>query len=165
MKRFILLGAVVSFVLLSSACKKDKNDGGGKPSITMKVNGMAWHDDKNVVAGTSNAGGTYNVTIFGRDDDFGAEASSLSIIFSRDADITTGTYNFTTSGDGASVTKVNGKTYLMTGTTSGASFTVNITGVSGSGSSKKIRGTFSGVLRGPSAGDNITITEGQFSGY
>lgn len=165
MKRIMLLGLAASFVLLSAACKKNKDSGSDKPFVSMKVNGVEWRDDKTATAATSNAGGTYNVTIFGRDDDFGADPATLSVIFSRDADITTGTYNFTTSLDGAGLTKVNGKTYIMTGTTSGASFTVNITGVSGSGSSKKLRGTFSGVLRGPTAGDNITITDGQFSAY
>lgn len=165
MKRISFLGLLLSTVMLFSYCKKSKNNDGDKPFISMKINGVDWYDNKNVVIGSSAAGGTYNVTIMGRDDDFGAEASSFSAIFSRDADITTGTYNFTSSGDGATVTKVNGKTYLMTGTTSGASFTLTITGVSGTGSVKKLRGTFSGVLRGPTAGDNITITNGQFSGY
>lgn len=53
----------------------------------------------------------------------------------------------------------------MTGTTPGTSFTITITGVSGTGSVKKLRGNFSGVLHGPTAGDNITITNGPFSGY
>lgn len=165
MKRIILAAVLLSTITLFSYCKKNKDNDAGKATVSMKINGVDWADNKNVIVGMSAAGGTYNVTIMGRDDDFGAEASSFSAIFSRDADITTGTYNFTTSGDGATVTKVNGKTYLMTGTTSGASFTVTITGVSGTGSVKKLRGTFSGVLKGPTAGDNITITNGQFSGY
>lgn len=165
MKRIFFTGLLLSTVMLFSYCKKDKNSDGDKPFISMKVNGVDWYDNKNVVIGSSAAGGSNNVTIMGRDDDFGAEASSFSAIFSRDVAITTDTYNFINSGDGATVTKVNSKTYLMTGTTSGASFTITITGVSGTGSVKKLRGTFSGVLRGPTAGDNVTITNGQFSGY
>lgn len=131
----------------------------------MKVNGVEWYDDKSALAGLSEADGTYNVTIAGRDDDFGSAPSSLSVIFSRTTDIIEGNYLFTSSSDGASVTKVDNKTYIMTGTTSGASFTVTITGISGSGSIRKVKGTFSGTLPGPTSSDKITITEGEFSGY
>lgn len=89
----------------------------------------------------------------------------MSVILSSDTEITEGTYVIGDFEGGATVTGIDGKTYLMTDGTAGASFTVTVTGIQSSGSVRRIRGTFSGVLAGPSPGETIEIAGGEFAGY
>jgi len=135
---------------------------GGDAYIKLTVAGKSWSSDGMAVIGTSLTDGRHNLTISGRDEGFEGETSSFAAIFSSAAEITTGTYTLSASDAGVTLTKVNGKTYLGGGM-AGTSFVINITETSGSGSAKKLKGTFSGELKGPATGDRVTITNGEFS--
>ncbi len=172
-KSFTFLSIIAVFAILFASCSKDNSSGpgpsggggGNKPYIKMKINGREWYDETVAVSGVSFFEGEYNASVVGTNENFEGAKSGLSIIFSSTSDITTGTYNIKDYDGGVSVTKVNDKTYLMTSSTASASFSVTITDIQSSGSVRRIKGTFSGTLPGPTAGDMITITDGEFVGY
>ena len=135
---------------------------GSNAYIKLTVAGKSWSSDGVAVIGVSQTDGKHNLTISGRDEGFEGETSSFAAVFSSAAEITTGTYTLGSSDPGATLTKLNGKTY-MGGGLAGTSFVIHITETSGSGSAQKLKGTFSGDLKGPVPGDVVTITNGEFS--
>ncbi len=165
MKKFVLMMTVIT--LLLSACGKD--DDNTNPTsgsyVKMKINGRSWEASSNAVAGLSVIDGVTNATIIGKAN-FEGQESVISIIFSTAEGITEDTYDLSDSDDAAaSVTKIDGKTYMMMSFSPTTSCVVNITGIQTVGGIKKIKGTFSGKFLGPAPGDYITITDGEFSGY
>lgn len=161
MNKTFLLIAVYIWVGLA-ACGRDDDDTPRPDSAYVKfdVAGKSWSSDGVTVIGTSLVEGKNNFSIVGTDKTFEGETSGFSAIFSVTTEITTGTYMLADGDGGASITKVNGKTYISA---IDGNFVIQITEVRGSGSAKKFKGTFSGELKGPSAGDVVTISNGEFS--
>lgn len=150
-------------LFLCMACGRQAGVSPGSDAyIKLTVAGKSWSSDGMAVIGTSLTDGRHNLTISGRDEGFEGQTSSFSAIFSSAAEITTGTYTLSASDAGVTLTKVNGKTYLGGGIAS-TRFIIQVTETSGSGSSKKLKGTFSGELKGPAPGDVVTVTNGEFS--
>lgn len=175
-KSICLINLILIAGLLFGGCKKDNNspnpgnpsnqsNSGAKSYIKMKINGREWYDETVAVSGVSSFDGKFNASVVGTNENFEGAKSGLSIIFSSTSDITTGTYNVKEYDGGASVTKVDGKTYMTSASSTSGALTVTITAIQSSGSVRRIKGTFSGKLTGPTAGDEITITDGEFSGY
>lgn len=165
MKKLILIITIVS--LFISACGKDDENNTeptGTTYVKMKVNGRAWQATSDVVAGLSTIEGSTNATIVGKTS-FEGQQSALSIVFSSEDDITEDTYDLSDYDGGATLTRIDGKTYMMLSMSPATSCVVTITGIQNAGGVRKIRGTFSGTLTGPTPGDVINITEGEFSGY
>lgn len=165
MKKLILIFTVISVLL--SACGRD-DEGNTNPTgttyVKMKVNGRSWQATSDVVAGLSIIDGNTNATIVGKTS-FEGQQSALSVVFSSEDEITEGTYNLSDYDGGVTLSKIDGKTYLMLIMSPATSCVVNITGIQTTGGIRKIKGTFSGTLTGPSPEDVINITEGEFSGY
>lgn len=161
MNKIFLLIAVCSWAVLV-ACGRNDDDGPRPESayIKLDVAGKSWSSDGVVVIGTSVVDGKYNFSMVGTDKTFEGETSGFSAIFSTTNEINTGTYVLADWDGGASITKVDGKTYL---TGVGANFVIQITEVRGSGPTRKFKGTFSGELKGPSAGDVVMVSNGEFS--
>lgn len=126
--------------------------------------GKSWSSDGRTVIGTSLVDGKHNLTLSGRDEGFDGETSSFSAIFSSTTEIITGTYTLSGSDAGVTLTKIAGKTYLG-GDMAGTRFVIEITETQGAGLAKKLKGTFSGELKGPAPGDNLTVTGGEFSSF
>lgn len=155
----------LSLVLFSCSKKNDDNDSGATSSIKMQIGEVGWEADKGIVIGASHVDGKHNLTITGADQNFNGEASSFSLIFSQAAEIGVGNYTLSSASDGmATLTKVNGKTYLVGQGVSDIGLSLEITEVSGSGNTKKFRGRFQGQLKGPTSADRIGIT-GQFASF
>lgn len=161
-KSFLLI--TVCFCLSFLACSGNDDNAprlvNPTSYIKLTVAGKSWDSDPGVVIGVSLIGGKHNFTLSGVDKTFEGETSGFSAVFSSESDITPGTYVLDDLDGGASITKVNSKTYL---TGSSSNFAIQITEVQGSGTAKKFKGTFSGELKGPTAGDVVTISNGEFS--
>lgn len=165
MKGYLIIFSICMTATFFS-CRKDRADNGsGSAYIKMEIGSDArkWEAGKGVAIGTSFIDGKHNFTIAGVDQDFGGEASGLSIVFSQTGEIGVGNYTLSSSSDGGgSITKVNGKTYMVGSGASGVGLAIEITEVSGNGTSRKFKGRFQGQLVGPAPGDNIGVT-GEFS--
>lgn len=166
----VFIGVLFIAACIAPGCKKDNNNNPVNPSgkksyIKMKINGKEWYDETVAVSGISVFDGKHNASVVGTNENFEGAKSGLSIIFTNTSEFSEGTYNIKDYDGGATITKVDGKTYLMTSSTAAASFTVTISEIKNSGSVKRISGTFSGTLVGPSAGDMITVTDGEFVSY
>ena len=161
-KSFLLIASC--FCLSFLACSKSDDNApklvNATNYIKLTVAGKSWDSDPGVVIGVSFIDGKHNFTLSGVDKTFEGETSGFSAVFSSESEITTGTYILDDLDGGASITKVNGKTYLS-GTSS--NFAIQITEVQGSGTAKRFKGTFSGELKGPVSGDVVTISNGVFS--
>lgn len=175
-KTFFFINLVLVAGLFLGGCNKDNsspNPGNpsnpsnpaAKPYIKMKINGREWYDETVAVSGISSFDGKFNASVVGTNENFEGAKSGLSIIFTSTSEFTTGTYNVKEYDGGATITKVDDKTYMTSASSTGGAFTVTITAIQASGSVKKMKGTFSGKLVGPTPGDEITITDGEFSGY
>lgn len=144
------------------ACSKDNDDSpSGASSLQLTVAGKSWTANSGIIIGTSVTDGKNNLTITGTNNNFEGQTSTFAAILSSATELTTGSYRLSNFDGTASITKVNGKTYIM----GSSSFTIQITEVQGTGTSKKFRGTFSGTLKGPAAGDDAIVTNGVFSSF
>lgn len=150
---------LLTILLTLASCGGDRGVTPSQAYIRMNVAGKSFSTDGMVTIGTSLTDGKYNLSIIGTDKTFEGEVSTFSLIFSTTTEITTGSYTIAALSGGASITPVNGKTYLQ----GSGPFTVQITETQGSGTARKFKGSFSGQLKGPTAGDAIAITEGEFS--
>ncbi|WP_126971047.1 hypothetical protein [Gynurincola endophyticus] len=161
MRKIFLLIAICFYVSLTACNRSENNSSETAPAyIRLSIAGKTWSSDGTTIIGNSFAEGKHNFTLAGSDQTFEGQTSRLSIIFSTTTEITTGTYVLNELDGSASITQVDGKTYL---TGRANNFVIQITEVAGSGSSKKFKGTFSGQLTGPAPGDRVTITNGEFS--
>lgn len=164
-KKILFLSTLCLLAVLFSCRKKSDNNSRTTASLKMEIgpSAAAWEANRSVVIGASYIDGKHNLTITGIDQDFNSEASSFSLVFSQTAEIGKGSYQISNSTDGgASLTKINGKTYLAGKGVSGVALALEITEVSGSGTSKKFKGRFQGQMKGTEPGDNIGLT-GEFS--
>jgi len=166
MKNFaILMSLCLALVLLGCSKKNNDNDSEVKASIKMQVGEVSWQADKAIVIGTSYVDGKHNLTITGANQNFNGETSSFSLIFSQAAEIGVGNYTLSAASDGmATLTKVNGKTYLVGQGISDIALALQITEVSGTGNSKKLKGKFQGQLKGPTSSDRVGVT-GEFASF
>ena len=167
MKKILYL-STVCLLAIFMACKKDRNkDNASGASLKMEVGseGQVWEGGKGVVIGASYVDGKHNLTIAGIDKDFNGEVSGFSLVLSQSEEIGTGAYTISSStDDGASLTKVNGKTYYVGPGASSAALGLTITEVSGSGNAKKFKGRFQGQMQGASSEDKLGLT-GEFSSF
>lgn len=166
MNRTLLLVAMGMFTLLGS-CRKKNDNRGGTASIKIDIGSpaVAWESGNGTTIATSFIDGKHNLTLAGFDDNFNGERSGFSLVLSQTAEIGVGNYTIGPSGDGgASLTKINNKTYLAGPGASGVAVAVEITEVSGTGNSKKFRGRFQGQMQGPTPADRIGLT-GTFSSF
>lgn len=161
----IFICIYLSLVLFSCSKKSDDNDSGSTSSIKMQIGEVGWEADKGIVIGTSIVDGKHNLTVTGANQNFNGETSSFSLIFSQSAEIGAGNYTLNSVSDGmATLTKVNGKTYLVGQGVTDIGLSLEITEVSGTGNTKKFRGRFQGQLKGPTSADRIGVT-GQFASF
>ncbi|HMR85245.1 MAG TPA: hypothetical protein PKE30_19005 [Niabella sp.] len=165
--KFFLISTLCLLTVFFS-CRKDRGDK-NNTAATLKMEiggeGMAWEANKGVAIGTSYIDGKHNLTIAGVDQDFNGEASGFSLVLSQSAEIGVGNYLISSSTDGgASLTKVNGKTYLAGKGASGVALALEITEVSGSGNTKKFKGRFQGQMQGALPTDKIGLT-GEFASF
>lgn len=151
----------LALLLIFSSCGGGKSVNPSSSYIRMTIAGKSFSTDGLVAIGGSFTDGMHNLSIVGTDKTFEGEVSTFSAIFSQAAEITPGTYVVGVKNGGASISPLNGKTYLQ----GSAPFTLRITETEGSGTTKKFKGTFSGQLVGPAAGDMVTITNGEFSSF
>lgn len=153
--------------LLSCSKKNDSTMGRGSSSIKIEIGaaGSAWEASKGTVIGASVIDGKHNLTISGIDERFNGEASGFSLVLSQATEIGVGNYTIGAAADGgASLTRINGKTYIAGPGASGVALALEITEVSGSGSMKKFKGRFQGQMQGASPEDRLGIT-GTFSSF
>jgi len=166
MKKILFLSTICVLAAFLS-CRKSRDDNSTKATLKMEIgsDGMAWKAGKGVVIGTSYVDGKHNLTIAGIDQDFNGEASGFSLVLSQSEEIGIGSYTIHNGSDGgASLTKINGKTYYAGPGASTAALALTITEVSGSGNAKKFKGSFQGQMQGASTADKIGVT-GTFSSF
>lgn len=165
--KFFLISTLCMLTVFFS-CRKDRGDK-SNTAATLKMeigsDAMIWEANKGVAIGTSYIDGKHNFTIAGVDQDFNGGVSGFSLVFSQGAEISVGDYQISGVTDGgASITKVNGKTYLAGNGASGVALALQITEASGSGNTKKFKGRFQGQMQGVSPVDKIGLT-GEFSSF
>lgn len=169
MKSIIIaaIGCIILTGVFSCSKKKDAPMGMGASSIKIEVGAAStsWEATKGTVIGTSFIDGKHNLTISGVDENFNGESSGFSLILSQSAEIGVGNYTISPATDGgASMTKVNGKTYMAGPGASAAALALQITEVSGSGNTKKFKGRFQGQMQGAAPADLLGMT-GTFSSF
>ncbi len=164
---FAAMGCILLAGFFSCSKKNDSPMGGGSSSIKIEVgpSSSPWEATRGVVIGTSFVEGKHNLTISGIDENFNGEASGFSLVLSQAAEIGVGNYTIGSAADGgASITKVNGKTYMAGPGASGVALALQITEVSGSGNTKKFKGAFQGQMQGAAPADRLGMT-GTFSSF
>lgn len=173
MKNLGLLTMLFSFVLIASACNKEKepdtnnnnnnNNNTTAPTenrLTAEVDGMSWAADTSTISCIFViAGGYYSVTVEGNSPD--GSSITLSVNLWNN---TIGTFQ----ADPFTLTNFVGMTFVTTGS---ESFTApNVTNASVHGTLKieywdqdKISGTFSFVGGQDTSSDTMEVTNGKFS--
>lgn len=148
-------------LLFITGCEGGSTAPSARSTLSFSVASQPWEAEESPIIGISQVDGYEHLTITGRDPDFTGQISSFSLFLSVEGTLKAGTYYINKEDAGATVTKVDGKTYLVLGS-SPQNFTLVVDEIQGKG---KVRGSFSGTMTGPAPGDNIKILNGKFNSF
>ncbi len=148
-------------LLFITGCEGGSTAPSARSTLSFSLASQPWEAEESPIIGISQVDGYEHLTITGRDPDFTGQISSFSLFLSVEGTLKAGTYYINKEDAGATVTKVDGKTYLVLGS-SPQNFTLVVDEIQGKG---KVRGSFSGTMTGPAPGDNIKILNGKFNSF